>query len=141
MTPSDSIPGRFDFIACSSTLNHQETNHTSLLFSACLNFQCWTNTLYTTLTSRAIKKQLCAPVSFHYACLLSYRWQYRYVTTVLPVFASNVFHGGCSVFISLPLIIQWPSGKEAHAACLPIFFKIFRKCLILNKCYPKCDSI
>ena len=32
MIPSDSIPGRFDFMAGSSTLSHQETNHTSLLF-------------------------------------------------------------------------------------------------------------
>ena len=57
--PSDSIPGRFDFMARRSTLSHQETNHTSLPFFAYLNFQCWTNTLYTTLTSRIIKKQLC----------------------------------------------------------------------------------
>ena len=28
---------------------------------------------------------------------VSYRW--RYVTTVLPAFARNVFYGGCSVFI------------------------------------------
>ena len=64
-----------------------ETKHISLLFFACLHFQCWTKTLYTTLTSRAIKKQLCGPVRFHYACLLLYRWQYRYVTTVSPTFA------------------------------------------------------
>ena len=57
--PSDSIPGRFDFMARCSILSHQETNRTSLLFFACLHFQCWTNTLYTTLTSRAIKKSLC----------------------------------------------------------------------------------
>ena len=68
--PSDSIPRRFDCMVCSSTLSHQETDHTSLLFFACLHFQCWTNTLYTTLTSRAIKKQLCEPVRFHYACFL-----------------------------------------------------------------------
>ena len=37
------------------------------------------------------KKQLCGPVSFRYACLEPYRWQYQYVTTVLPVFARNVF--------------------------------------------------
>ena len=59
--------------ACSRTFSHQETNYTSLLFIACLHFQCWTNTLYITLTSRAIKKQLCEPVRFHYACLLPYR--------------------------------------------------------------------
>ena len=29
-----------------STRSHQETKHTSLLFFACLHFQCWTNTLY-----------------------------------------------------------------------------------------------
>ena len=55
MISPDSIPGLFYFIACSSTLSHQETNHTSLLFFACLHFQSWMNTLYTTLTSRAIK--------------------------------------------------------------------------------------
>ena len=107
MIPSDSIPGRFDFIACRSTLSHQETNHTSLLFFACLHFQCWTNTLYTTLTSRAIMKQLCGPVRFHYACLLPYRWQYRYVKTVFPAFVSNVFYDGCLVLIWLPLILKW----------------------------------
>ena len=82
MILSDSIPGSFDFMARRSTLSHQETNHTSLLFFPCLRFQCWTNTLYTTLASRAIKKQLCGPVRFHYACLLPYRCQYRYVTAV-----------------------------------------------------------
>ena len=104
MIPPDSIPGRIDFMACRSTLSHQETNYTSLLFFACVHFQCWTNTFYTTLTSRAIKKQLCGPVRFHYACLLPYRWQYRYLTTVLPAFARNVFYGGYSVFIWLSLI-------------------------------------
>ena len=64
------IPGRFDFMAHRNALNHQETNHTSLLFFPCLHFQCWTNTLYTTLTSRAIRKQLCGSVRFHYALLL-----------------------------------------------------------------------
>ena len=44
-------------------------------------------------------------VCFHYACLLPYRWQYRYVTTVLPDFARNVFYGGCSVFFWVPLYI------------------------------------
>ena len=59
--------------ACSSTLSNQEMNHTYLLFVVCLHFQCWMNKLYTTLTSRAIKKQLCGPVRFNYACLLPYR--------------------------------------------------------------------
>ena len=59
---SYSISGRFDFIARSSTLSHQETNHTSLLCFAFLHFQCWTNTLHTMLTFRAINKQLCGPV-------------------------------------------------------------------------------
>ena len=77
MIPSNSIPERFDFMSRRSTLSHQEMNHTPLLFFACLHFQCWTNTLYTALTFRAIKKQLCGPVRFHYACLLAYRWQYR----------------------------------------------------------------
>ena len=90
LTPSDSIPGGFDFMARRSTLSHQETNHTSLLFFLCPDFQCWTNT---------IKRQLCGPVRFHYACLQPYRWQYRYVTTVLPAFAKNGFYGECSVFI------------------------------------------
>ena len=51
MIPFDSIPGRFDFIACSSTLSHQETNHISLRFFACLHFQCWANTHYAHLQS------------------------------------------------------------------------------------------
>ena len=102
--PSDSIPGRFDFMAHRSTLSHQETNHNSLFFFGCLYLQCWTNALYTTLTSSAVKKQLCGPVRFHCACLLPYRRQCRYITTVLPAFARNVFYGGCSVFIWLPLI-------------------------------------
>ena len=37
---------------------------TSLLFFACLHFQFWTNILYTTLTSRAINKQLSGLVSY-----------------------------------------------------------------------------
>ena len=93
-------------LACSSYLSHQEKNHTSLLFLVCVHFQCWTNTLYTWLISRVIRKQLCGPVRFHYACLLPYRWQYRYVRTMLPAFARNVFYGGCSVFIRLPLIFD-----------------------------------
>ena len=72
MFPSDSIPGRLYFMARRSMLSHQETNHTSLLLFACLNFQFWTNTLHITLSSRAIKKQLCGPVRFYYACLLPY---------------------------------------------------------------------
>ena len=56
MISSDSIPERFDFMARRSTLSHQEMNHASLLFFACFHFQCWTNTFYTMLTSRAIKK-------------------------------------------------------------------------------------
>ena len=83
-----------------STPGQQEENQTSLLFLVCLHFQCRTSTLYTTLTSRAIKKQLCGLVHFHYACLLPYRWQYRFVMTVLPAFARNVFYGVCSVFPS-----------------------------------------
>ena len=90
--PSDSIPGHFDFTACRSTLSHH-----GMFFFAYLHFQCWTNTLYTMLSSSAIKKQLCGPVSFHYryARLLSYKWQYRYLTTVLPAFVRNVFYGRC----------------------------------------------
>ena len=70
---------------------------TSLCFS--FHFQCWSNTLYTTLTSRAIKKEPYAHVHFNYTCLLPYRWQYQYLTTVLPAYARNVFYGRCSVFI------------------------------------------
>ena len=92
-----------DFMTRRSTFSHQETNHTSLLFFACLHFQCWTNILYTMLTSRAIMKQLRGPVRFHYACLLPYRWQYRHITTVLPDFARNVFYGGCSFSFNCPL--------------------------------------
>ena len=88
---SDNIPRRFDFMASRRNLNHQETNHTSLLFFVYLHFQCLTNTLYTTHTSKAIEKQLCGLVRFHYACLLPYRWLYRYVTTVLPYFAIMFF--------------------------------------------------
>ena len=40
------------------------------------------------------------------ACLLPYRLQYRYVTKVLPAFVRNVFCGGYSVFVSLPLILN-----------------------------------
>ena len=104
--PFEQHPGRFYFVARHSTLSYQKTNHTSLLFFACLHFHCWMKTLYTTFTSRAIKKQLCWPVSFHSACPLPYRWQYWYVSTVLPAFARNMFYGGCSVFIWLPLIHQ-----------------------------------
>ena len=111
---SDSIPGCFDFMVHYSTLSHQETNHISLIFFVCLHFQCWTNTLYTTFTSRAIKKQLCGPVGFRYLCLLLYRWQYRYVTRVLPYFARNVFYGGCLVFIWQPLYII---GAAEFIAC------------------------
>ena len=100
MIPSDSIPGR---LARRSTLNHQQTNHTFLLFFVCLHLQCWTNIHYTTLTFRATKKQLCGPWRFHYACLLLYKWQYRYVTTRLPAFARNVFYGGCLISFDYPL--------------------------------------
>ena len=94
MIPSDRIPWWFDFITRRSTLSHQGTNHTPLLFFACLHFQYWTNTLYTTLTSRAIKKQLYGPVRFHYACLLPYRWQYLYVRTVLQLLRGMCFMAG-----------------------------------------------
>ena len=93
------LSGRFDFMTRRSALRHQQTDHTSLLLFCCLYCQCWMNPLYTRLTSRAIKKQLCGPVRFHFACLLPYRWQYRYVTTVLPAFIRNLFYGGCSVLI------------------------------------------
>ena len=111
----------------------------SLLSVACLHFQCWTNTLYITLTCRAIKKQLCGLVGFHYACLVPYRWQYRYVTTVLPAFARNVFYGGCSVFIWLPIIDHvhssaWPKWM---VNCLLKIFFCFR--FLLNE--PRCVCV
>ena len=87
--------------------SHHETNYTSLLFFAFLHFQCWSNTLYTTLTSRAIKKQLCGIVRFLDACLLPYRWQYRYITTVFPAFARNVCYGEYSVFIQTLFSLMW----------------------------------
>ena len=122
MIPSDNIRGRFDFIPHRSTLSQQETNHTSLLFFACLQFQCWTNTIYTTLTSRALKKQLSEHVRFHYACLLPYRWQYWYIT-VLPAFARIVFYGVCSVFISLPLIFLLIIWTLFVILCIPKAFQ------------------
>ena len=59
--------------APSATMKQTTPLCSSLLASI---FQCWMNTFYTTLTSRAIKKQLCGPVHFHYACFFPYRWQY-----------------------------------------------------------------
>ena len=102
MIPSNSIPGHFDFMVRCSSLSHQEINHTSLLFLACLHFQYSTNTLYTMLTFTAIKKQLCGSVCFHYACLLLYRWQYRYITTVLPAFERNCFMVGVRFSLDCP---------------------------------------
>ena len=78
------------------------------------------NTLYTMLTSKAIEKQLCGPVRFHYACLLPYRWQYWHVTTMLPALRGICFMAGvrfsfdcpscilrfiCSLIRYLPLLI------------------------------------
>ena len=91
MIPSNSIPGHFDFTACSSTLSHQEMNHICLLFFVCFHFKCWTNTLYTTLTSRAIKEHLCGPSHFSPCMTPILQRKYRCVTTVLPAFARNMF--------------------------------------------------
>ena len=102
MIPSDN--SRFDFLAHRNTLKHQEINHTSLLFFPCLHFQFWTNALYTTLISRA-KKELCGPVRFRYACLLSYIWEYRYVETVLRAFLRNVFTASVRFSFDCPLYI------------------------------------
>ena len=44
-------------------------------------------------------------LAFSLCMSLPYRWQYRYVTTVMPAFARNVFYGGCSVFIWLTFIL------------------------------------
>ena len=75
------------------------TNHTSLLFFACLHFQCWTNTLHTTTQSNKETVWMCVFTP------ILYTWQYWYIATVLIAFARNVFYGGCSVFIWLPLIL------------------------------------
>ena len=112
--PSDNILGRFDFMARRSTLSHQETNHTSLLYFVCFHIQCWTNTLYTTLTFREIKKQLCGPVRFHYACLLPCRWQYRYVATMLPGFAKCVSWQVFGFHLTTPHILFWCTTAYNH---------------------------
>ena len=91
MIPSDTIP---------ATKKRTTPLCSSLL--ACISNAGRTH--YTKHTSGAIKEQLCGPVRFHYAFLLTYRWQHRYVTMVLPAFVGNVFCGGCSVFIWVPLI-------------------------------------
>ena len=75
--------------ACSSTLSHQETNHTSLLFFACIHFQCWTNRLHTRLTSTGNKE---TTVRFHYACLLPYIWQQWRLVTHLIRWAHQYFN-------------------------------------------------
>ena len=93
MNMPDSFLGRFDFMARRSSLSHQETNYTSLLSSISildehiLHYAHLQNNKATTVLTCAISR------------LLPYRWQYRYVTTVLPVFVRNVFYGECSVFI------------------------------------------
>ena len=90
MIPPDSISGRFDFMARRSILSHQETNNTSLLFFACLHFQCWTNTLYTTLTSRAIKITM-------WTCAFS-----LYMSPILQIAVSirnNSFASFCEEFV------------------------------------------
>ena len=61
---SYSIPGRFHFMARRSTLSHRETNHTSLLFSACPHFQCWTNTLLTS-TAHTDNNASCTNCCWH----------------------------------------------------------------------------
>ena len=104
-------------LACSSNLSHKEKNQTSLLFFVFVHFQCWTNTLYTSLISRAIRKQLCGPVRFHYACLLPYGWQYRYVRTMLPTFARNVFMAGVRFSFDCPSYLMqrsFPLLSELH---------------------------
>ena len=72
-------------------------------------FPSWTNALYTTLTSRTIKKQLCGPESFHYACILPCRWLYRYVTTVLPALRGMFF------MASVRFSYDYPSYMCANA--------------------------
>ena len=89
MIPSDSIPGRFDSIACSTPQTPRiERNLSAILYLP--PFPMLEE--HTTLTSRAIQKQLCEPVRFHYACVLPYICQYRYITTMLPDFARNDCH-------------------------------------------------
>ena len=45
---------------------------------------------------------------FHYACLLPYGWQYRYVTTVLPVFLRGIcFMAGVRFSFDSPYILMY----------------------------------
>ena len=93
-------------------------------------------TLYTMLTPRAIKKQLYGPVCFHYTCLLPYRWQYRYVTTVLPAFARNVFYGGFCFRLTSHVQYIWTALNP-----LLVLFLHFRRKTRLIKWASVCVSV
>ena len=72
-----------------------------------LHFQSWTNTFYTTLTSRTIKKQLCGPVRFHYKFIRMSPTMQIAVSirnNSVASFARCVFYSGYWVFIWLSLI-------------------------------------
>ena len=105
MIPSESIPGHFDMrprisrVPASSATKKQ----TTLLCLPPFSMQ----DEHTMLTSRAIKKQLCGPVCFHYVCLLPYRWQYRYVTTVFPAFRGMCFMPGVRFSFDCPLYVSF----------------------------------
>ena len=112
MIPSYVIPGRFFyFMARRSTLSHQETNHTSLPFFPYLHFLCWTSTLYTTITTRAMKKQLCESVRFHYTCLLPYRLQYRYISVAS-------FCEECVLWRVFCFHLTAPSSSSSSSSCV-----------------------
>ena len=92
MIPSDSIPGHFDFVASQHAQPPRNETHLSALL--CLPpFPMLNKYIFTTLTSRAIKKQLCGPVRLHYPSLLPYRCQYRYVTSVASFYEEWVLWG------------------------------------------------
>ena len=55
----------------------------------------------------------------------------------------NLFICGSENKLECVIQLRGPTEKKAHAtyiAILSSFFKIFRKCLILNKCYPIFDN-
>ena len=100
MIPSDSIPGRFDFMARRRTLSHQETNHLSALL-------------------RLLPFSMLYEHTLHYAHLQSNKettvWTCSFSLCMSPTLqmavtirnnsvASNVFYRGCSLFIWLHLI-------------------------------------
>ena len=99
MILSDSIPGRFDFMARRSILSHQETNHTSLLFF----LASISNAGRTHFTLRSPPEQQ----RNNYVSLCICTMHVSYPTDgSCQLVAKNVFYGGCSVFIWLPPYIK-----------------------------------